>query len=112
MSDTRTIIRDFVGALRTPSSRDEAAYDFLVIAVAHAVLGAAAISLLGMWGWTLLPAYIVKEIKDIRRGGDLADSVMDTGFVVLGAVINSPPLWLGAALMATVAREMRRKYGS
>ncbi len=79
--------------LLEPSARDESPYLSLLIAIGHAVLGAA----LPIWG--LGPAaaarlglvyWITKERADIRKGGSWRDGLIDAAFVALGAFYGQP----------------------
>ena len=110
-------IREIWSAILTPSRPDEAAYDRLVIAIAHAVLGAALATLLapyaaagaavGRLGLTALYA-LVKEGSDRRRGGSLRDSLWDTAAVALGMGYGTT-WWPVTVLCLALATALDRK---
>ena len=79
----------------TPSSANETPYQFAVIAIGHAMLGAA----LSWGGFLIAVAYwVIKERGDLKRGGAWRDGLIDTGFVSLG-LIYSGPIWWPVAVM-------------
>jgi hypothetical protein len=108
-------LRDIWAAIRTPSRPDEAAYDRLVISLAHAVLGAALAALVpplavaGAVGRALLPTlyWLLKERGDLRRGGGLKDGLWDTAAVALGLAYGAP-WWPVAALLLALAAALDR----
>lgn len=103
-----TPLSEILRALLTPSARDESPYLSLLIAIGHAVAGAA----LPIWG--LGPAaalrlglvyWLAKERADLKRGGSWRDGLVDTAFVALGAFYGTPwwPLLIiVAALWAAI----------
>ena len=86
------MIRDFLLELLTPSPREETLYTWVVIAMAHALLGmglADAAAMLGIEPITALGGVVAvyvfgKELGDLFRNGRFLDSVLDTLFVTLG----------------------------
>lgn len=58
-------------------------YAWATIALSHVMLGAALAMLIGPL-WAIIGYAVVKEARDLMRGGRFWDSVVDTGFVVLG----------------------------
>jgi hypothetical protein len=109
-------LRDIWAAIRTPSRPDEAAYDRLVISLAHAVLGAALAAVMaplavaGVVGRALLPTlyWLLKERGDLRRGGGLRDGLWDTTAVALGLAYGAP-WWPAAALLLALAAALDRR---
>ena len=103
MSGWREIWRE----LWTPSARGEGAYLWALLALAHATLGAAAITALALvWApGPLAPsglalAYLVlKEGRDLGRGGRLGDGLVDAGFVALGLHASLVPAWPALAVI-------------
>lgn len=108
-------LRDIWAAIRTPSRPDEAAYDRLVISLAHAVLGAALavltgpLAVVGAVGRAALPVlyWLLKERADLRRGGVLRDGLWDTAGVALGLAYGAP-WWPMAALLLALAAALDR----
>lgn len=93
--------RALVSDLLTPSGPDESAYQWLLIAVGHAVAGAALAALLpAQVPWPLLPIgyWLGKEVADLRRGGRLLDGLVDAGFVGLGTFYGAA--WWPVAVLA------------
>lgn len=92
----------------TPSARDESPYLATLIAIGHAVLGAA----LPIWGAGPVAAlrlglvyWLAKERADLRKGGQWRDGLVDAAFVGLGAFYGAPwwPLLIiVAALWAAI----------
>jgi len=77
----------------TPSARDESPYLSMLIAIGHAVLGAA----MPIWGAGPVAAmrlaavyWIAKDRRDLRKGGGWRDGLIDTAFVALGAFYGQP----------------------
>lgn len=100
-----TLLRE----LLTPSPRDEAASAFLAFALAHVALGAAAADVFGAWAWAFCLAYlVVKEGRDLMRGGGLLDGLADACFVALGAFVAAPIVWIAVALAVTIGRDVTR----
>lgn len=99
--------------IATPSVATEAPYLRLLLAIAHAMLGAALFELapaLGLGAAAargLIPAgyWLVKERADLKRGGGARDGLIDAAFVA-SAVWAHEPFWhvtiLAAALAAAV----------
>ncbi len=71
MKNWRAIWRD----INTPSSKTEDPYTFAIIALSHAMLGAALGAVLSPFVPSPLfvaPAYFaIKEVRDIKKGGSL-----------------------------------------
>ena len=65
-------------------------YLFIVIAIGHAMLGAAL-----SWGGLAVGAvyWIVKERGDLKRGGAYKDGLFDTAFVIIGIAYEGPIWW-------------------
>lgn len=109
-------LRAIWAAIRTPSRPDEAAYDTLVISLAHAVLGAALAALTaplavaGAVGRAALPVlyWFLKERGDLRRGGGLRDGLWDTAAVALGLAYGAA-WWPAAALLLALAAALDRR---
>ncbi len=87
-----------------------------VIGSAHALVGAAMMSFLGVagvaWAVCLGAAYwLIKESGDVRRGGASRDGIEDALFVCMGALYGHPG-WPVAVLLTAfgvmVLAEMRR----
>jgi hypothetical protein len=106
--------------INTPSGRMgplTASYFRAVVAIGHAVLGAAFAALLGVWG--LAPALVIglvywlaKEEGDIKRGGKVWDGVEDALMVAMGAWYGAvwwPVLILCSAAYIMVVDAWRRK---
>lgn len=93
------LIRGLFRDLQTPSTEEETLYSRLVIGIAHALVGAAVVSLcrglvpldpesllalrlaIPVWYW------LVKELADwLRRGGRFADGIEDASWVGLGGL--------------------------
>ncbi len=86
-----------------------------IIFIAHAVVGAAIDYVMGGHGWVFAVAlgvayFAFKEAADMRKGGDLIDSLQDTIGLVMGA--SGVPWWPVAVLLTgfgvMVLAEMRR----
>lgn len=100
----------------TPSRRDEGPYLSVLIAIAHAMVGATFVSFVAVLPWAVLPIaragiplvyWLAKERGDIRRGGSVLDGLTDAGFVALGAAYGGaswPATVLGAAVCVTILR--------
>ena len=91
--------------INTPSGQQGplgAAYLRAVVGMGHALLGAAFVAPLGLYG---LPAayllglvyWLAKERGDLRRGGDLRDGLEDAVMVSLGAFYG--PWWWPAVMI-------------
>lgn len=89
-------LRDLWAEMMRPSGADEPPYKWMVIGIAHAMLGAAL-----SWGGLLVAAvyWWIKERGDLRRGGAWRDGLVDTGFVALGT-LYAGPLWWPLAVLA------------
>jgi len=83
-----------------PSGPDEGPYQFTVIAIGHAMIGAAL-----SWGGLPVAAlyWLVKERNDLRRGGCWRDGMIDTGFVALGTFYSGPFWWPILVIVLAVA---------
>jgi len=105
------VIRD----LLTPSPGDTP-YHAGIMAIAHAVVGAAFIAPLGWYG--LAPGlavavayWLAKEWGDLRRGGAILDGLEDAVMVWLGGWYGAswwPAMVLGAGFYVMVARQWRK----
>jgi len=111
------VIHQIIAELKTPSGQTgplHGAYDRAVQGLGHAMLGAAAVGLIGAWGFAAglgiaLAYWIAKEWGDLGRGGDLRDGIEDALMVWLGCFYGPwwwPMLMLGcgAYLMVMGAR--------
>ena len=106
--------------LETPSGQTgplTGAYQRAVVGIAHAVLGALAASLFGVWGLGAAVViagiyWAIKERGDLRRGGSFWDGAEDTVMVSLGAWYTGPWWWpaliLGAGLYIMAVAAWRR----
>ena len=100
METWRAIWRELV----TPSAADEGPYLWMLIAIAHAVVGAALAQIMpGAWpaaARALVPLiyWLVKERGDLRRGGRVADGLTDAAFVGLGIFYGE--WWWPAGIMS------------
>lgn len=97
----------------TPSPRDETLYAWSIIALAHASFGAA---LAWASAWFFQPSiltaagaalayFVLKEYRDLRRKGSMADSIVDAGFVGLGAaspLVPAYPIIVFGAVIAGI----------
>lgn len=90
--------------LLTPSARNESPYLSLLIAIGHAMLGAA----LPIWGIGPAAAlrlglvyWLAKERADLKRGGSWRDGLVDTAFVAAGAAYGAP-WWPLAIILAAL----------
>lgn len=101
-----TRLSDLWRDLTTPSERAERPYLSLLIALGHAMLGAA----LPIWG--LGPAaalrlglayWLAKERADLKRGGSVRDGLTDTAFVAAGAFYGESWWPLAVLAAATLA---------
>lgn len=103
----KEIVQNIWKGIVTPSARNEDEYSFLVIAIAHIMLGASFVWL----GWfaIFIPLiyFIVKEIPDLMNGGSLLDSFADSFFLSVGLTYSGPVLWpiviLVTGVVGTVA---------
>ena len=103
----------------TPSKPWETAYDFFLIAVAHAAAGAVVAWAVEHLAWLGVLGYGIYQVtRDLRTGRSVADSVADTGLVALGVatvIILGPEvglaaaIWLVVSFLAMWARETARK---
>lgn len=102
--------------MMTPSTRAERPFTSLLIAVAHAVLGAALWPLAaGIVAGVRLggPAlyWLIKERADLKRGGSVRDGLIDAGFVGLGTFYGAawwPVAVLSAAVLAAILTSAAR----
>lgn len=92
------------------------AYIRAVIAIGHAMVGATAAGLFGLFGligWgALVPViyWLTKERGDLRRGGTILDGLEDTVMVTLGLWYGAPwwpALILGCAAYVLVVATVR-----
>lgn len=110
----RDAIRRVVGELLTPGAGSP--YVRGVIAIAHALVGAAGAATFGLYGsaaaiFVGLVYWIAKERGDLRRGGAWRDGVEDTLFVAMGALYGLwwwPLFILAAAGAIMLAAEVAR----
>lgn len=91
-----------IGEIDTPSGHEAGPHAWATTALGHVMLGAC---------FSFLPAiavaiiyFAVKETRDLRKHqGRLEDSLVDTGFVWLGALYTGSLVWpLGAFLLVAV----------
>lgn len=100
MSAWRSLLAD----LAIPSARDESPYLWMLIAIGHAVAGAAlAQAVPGVWPAVARAAvpvayWLTKERADLKRGGSLADGLVDAAFVALGTLYG--PWWWPVTVLA------------
>lgn len=103
MDALRSLWRELV----TPSAASEAPYRWMLIAIAHAVTGAVlAPAMSALWpavarGLLPLGYWLIKERGDLRRGGRVADGLVDAAFVGLGGFYG--PSWWPLAVLAAAA---------
>lgn len=106
----------FLDELRQPSPADESPYLWLLVALGHIALGAAAAAGLAavqvpapaIPAAVALAYWYIKERADLRRGGLRLDSLVDAAFVGLGAAQGLiPGHALVAPLLAFVAMMLR-----
>lgn len=85
-----SVWRSLLAELATPSAPDESPYLWMLVAIGHAVAGAAlAQAVPGVWPAVARAAvpvayWLTKERADLRRGGRVADGLVDAAFVALG----------------------------
>lgn len=98
--------RNFWAEVRLPEV-GTSSYRWAAIAAGHLVIGQAFASVLVLIGlsWWAIPVtlgvyWLGKEIDDLGRGGNLLDSLIDSGFVVLGAVCALEPAFSPLAIFA------------
>lgn len=88
-----SVWRDIWHDVRQPSSDDESAYLFALIAFGHAMLGALLVCFLPVWAAVIVYAF-GKELPDYAcRDGSLIDGILDIAFVGLGACFFILPNW-------------------
>lgn len=114
ISTLRSIWREIV----TPSLADEPPYTILLIAIAHAVLGAslamidAGLPVAVARAAIPLAYWLLKERGDLKRGGNVVDGLVDTAFVAFGAIYAGQPWWpasvLALAALAALILPSRR----
>lgn len=99
-------LRSIIAEMLAPSDRDERPYLSMLLAIAHAVLGAA-LSVL-TWGPGAATAvrvasiyWLTKEQSDLRKGGTIRDGLIDAAFVFAGAFYGHD-LWPAAILFAAL----------
>lgn len=94
--------------IAAPSERNERPYLSMLIAIGHAVLGAALHPYAaGAAGAARLAMFyfVGKETRDLRKGASLRDSLTDTAFIVAGTFYGAPwwpAVILAAALIAAI----------
>jgi len=95
--------------INTPSSSKESSYTFLIIALAHIMLGA----LFSWLGFIFSILYfILKERSDLNKGGSLGDTIYDTLFVSIGVLYSGPMWWpILAFLLATAITLLKKPRG-
>lgn len=100
-------IKRILASVSQPSVR-ETGYTWAIIATGHVMLGAAFAS---VWPVALL-LYAAKEVRDLRRGGRLADGVADFLLVAVGLTYTGPLWWpvavFGTVCAGAVIKEARR----
>jgi len=109
-------ILDIWREMMTPSARGERPFLSLLIAVAHAVLGAALWPLAsGLVAGARLAApalyWLIKERADLKRGGGVRDGMIDAAMVGLGAFYGAgwwPAAILSAAVLAAILTSATR----
>ena len=89
-------LRALWAEIGTPSGI-ETDYQWSLVALGHAMIGAALASAIGWWA---VPLYAVKEGRDLHKGGRWRDSAADMGFVALGCTYG--PDWWPLAVFAAV----------
>lgn len=110
-----TALRALWADILTPSTRDETPYMTAVIFIAHATLGAglSGLGLVGPLGGAAGVAvlyFLLKERRDLARGGGFLDSLIDAGGVALGALYG-PGWWPLAVLWLAFAVAVARARG-
>lgn len=89
-------LRYLAREIATPTTGSS--YIFAVIALAHIMLGAV-LQIPLDFGYVLDAAlvttvyFLLKEVADLRKKASLADSLLDTAFVGIGATYNGHDLW-------------------
>lgn len=106
--------------LWVPSDDTETPYQWMVIGISHAVLGACLSTMAVALPWWCVATilfvlyFIFKEMKDMKRGGTFYDSLVDTAFVCLGTLYSGHPAWpwlvLSTAVFGGVLRYWRKGY--
>ena len=107
------MLADIWRVLATPTT-GRTWYEWATIAMAHAVLGADLGALADTAGLAAVSAgllrlslgavyWLIKERGDLRRGGTVADGLVDAGFVALGALYPGPAWWPWAVTAAVAA---------
>lgn len=95
--------------MMTPS-KNESDFIWALVAIGHAVVGAAGFLLIGWWA---LPIYLLKELHDLKIGGKKLDGAVDIGFFMLGLVYGTPEWpWLvlsGVALGVFLRNALKPK---
>ncbi len=105
--------RAILSEMLTPSQANESAYLWMLIAVGHAVAGAAlATAMPGFVPMLSIPIgyWLIKEVHDLWRGGGWLDSIVDAAFVGLGVLYGAgwwPVAVLGAAIGGACIRAAR-----
>lgn len=101
---------------RIPSSKAETVYEWVLIQTGHVFIGSlfSLISLVIPYFWIAVPFlyFLIKERQDLKKGGDLMDSITDAFFVGIGATYLIFFPWnvlLAAGLIALIGFAKFRK---
>lgn len=115
----KEIVKSIWAEIVTPSKLNEPPYYVMLIAVGHALLGASfawvdfGVVLVGVRLLVPLVYWLWKERADLRKGGNVADGVIDAGFVALGTTYAGPWFWppviLLLAFITAVAFSLKRR---
>lgn len=107
---------EFWKEARVPSSKAETIYEWVVIQIGHVFLGSvfSLISLVIPYFWIAIPFlyFAIKEKQDLKKGGDLMDSITDAFFVAIGGLYIVIFPWnclIAAGLIALIAYAKFRK---
>ena len=102
----RSILSEIWAELRTPEVGGNW-YAWATIATGHVLLGALFITAASLWGsfegmGVLIAVFywLIKETRDLRRGGIGRDGLTDLGFVYLGTFYGAA--WLPAVSFALI----------
>lgn len=92
-------------------------YLWAVIAIGHVMLGAVLQGILGAAGAGARLAigmgyWLIKERRDLRRGGSLRDGLADAALVAVGAFYSGPRWWPVAVFAAVTAGAVLRETAS
>lgn len=103
-----TALTTLWNTILTPSPRREDGYTWVVIALGHVMLGAALAGVLSGYGNSVplllrlscsVCYWLMKECRDIRRGGTVVDSISDTAWVGYGLLYEGTNWWPILALI-------------